>query len=284
MNAASPTIPQTVLITGCSSGIGRAAALRFAEAGWNVVATMRDVSQAGELAAQPNLLVQQLDVTDRGLVNAAVDATLARFGRIDALVNNAGFGCFGPFELADDTLIERQLATYVLGVFNLTRAVLPTLRSQASGVVINVASIGGLTTIPFFSVYHATKYAVVGFTEALNHELADFGIRAKFVAPGAVATDFSGRSLSLTFTGDNHPYATAIAKVIAARANRRGSRSSPEQIADVIFASATDGTRQVRYVFGADAEALLAARASLDDAGYLQMMRQNIGLEPLPAV
>lgn len=274
----SPATSKTILITGCSSGIGRATALRFAREGWQVVATMRDPASAGELAAMPNVLVQALDVTDKQSVAAAVDATLARFGRIDVLVNNAGFGLFGPFETASDDVIARQFDTNVFGVFNTTRAVLPALRAQESGVIINVASVGGLTTLPFNSLYHATKYAVVGFTEALNHELAAFGIRAKFIAPGGVATDFAGRSLSVTFEDNHHPYADNVAKAMAAWGARRGNYATPDQVADVILAAATDGSKQVRYLSGADAEALMSARAQTDDAGYLQLVQQTFGL------
>jgi len=270
---------KSVLITGCSSGIGRATAHRFAKAGWQVAATMRDVSQAGDLLDLPGVLVHTLDVTDQPSVKAAIDTMLERFGRIDVVVNNAGFGLFGPFELASDAVTQRQFDTNVFGVFNVTRAALPTLRLQGSGVIVNVASVGGLTTLPFNSLYHAAKYAVVGFTEALNHELAEFGIRAKFVAPGGVATDFAGRSLSTTFTGTDHPYAGSVAKVMAAWGGRRGGYSGPEQAADAIFTAATDDTRRVRYVSGADAESLLATRARLDDAGYLDLVRQTFGLD-----
>lgn len=273
-----PVPAHVVLITGCSSGIGHAAALRFAEAGWHVCATMRDTSHAGSLAGMDNVLVQALDVTSPASIQAAVDAMLARFGRIDALVNNAGVGLFGPFETASDDIIARQFDTNVFGVFNVTRAVLPHLRGQRAGVIVNVASVGGLTTLPYNSLYHAAKYAVVGFTEALNHELAEFGIRAKYVAPGGVATDFAGRSLTVTFADDNHPYAAGVAKAMAAWGARRGNYAAPSQVADVIFNAVTDGTRQIRYVSGTDAEAMLAARAALDDAGYLDLIQQRFGL------
>ncbi|NRF65940.1 SDR family oxidoreductase [Aquincola sp. S2] len=279
MNAIDNTTPKTVLITGCSSGIGRAAAHRFAQAGWRVAATMRNTGDAGDLAELPNVLVHALDVTDQASVKAAIDATLARFGRIDAVINNAGFGLFGPFETASDAVIERQFNTNVFGVFNVIRAVLPALRSQGGGVIVNVASVGGLTTLPFNSLYHATKYAVVGFTEGLNHELAQFGIRAKFVAPGGVSTDFAGRSLSVTFADQNHPYAASVAKAMEAWGSRRGGYATPAQTAEAIFTAATDDTAQVRYVCGADAESLLATRAKLDDAGYLQLVRQSFGLD-----
>lgn len=268
----------TVLITGCSSGIGRATAQRFAAAGWNVVATMRDPKQAGDLAQLPNVMIHSLDVTRQQSVQAAIDATLERFGRIDAVVNNAGFGLFGPFETASEHVIQRQFDTNVFGVFNVTRAALPTLRKQGGGVIVNVASVGGLTTLPFNSLYHAAKFAVVGFTEALNHELAEFGVRAKFVAPGGVATDFAGRSLSVTFQDDDHPYAANVAKAMAAWGARRGGYATPDQVAEVIYAAATDPGQQVRYISGADAEQLLAARASVDDAGYLKLVQQTFGL------
>lgn len=279
MQTTDSSEPKTVLITGCSSGIGRAAALRFANAGWHVAATMRDASHAGDLADLPNVLVHALDVTDQASIKAAVDATLARFGRIDAVVNNAGFGLFGPFELASDDVIARQFSTNVHGVFNVTRAVLPAMRSQGAGVIVNVASLAGLTTLPFNSLYSATKYAVVGFTEGLNHELAQFGIRSKFVAPGGVATDFAGRSLSVTFTDNDHPYAASVAKAMVAWGSRRSGYSAPDQTAGVIFTAATDDTGQVRYVSGADAESLLTTRAGMDDASYLHLVRQTFGLE-----
>ena len=272
------TTPKVVLVTGCSSGIGLATAKRFAQAGWQVVATMRHPAQAHELNDLPNVLLQPLDVTDKASIRAAVDATLARFGRIDALVNNAGYGLFGPFELASDEAIARQFNTNVFGLFDVTRAVLPAMRQQRDGVVLNVASIGGLTTLPFNSLYHATKYAVVGFSEALNHELAEFGVRAKFVAPGGVATDFAGRSLSTTFSNDDHPYAPNVARALDAWGQRRAGYSGPEHVADVIFNAVTDGSAQVRYIAGADAQKLMAARANMDDAAYLLQVRQTFGL------
>lgn len=270
---------KTVLITGCSSGIGKAAAGLFAEKGWNVIATMRNPADAGDLATNPSVLVAQMDVTDNGSVVAAVEAGLSRFGAIDVVVNNAGFGAFGPFETASAELIDRQLSTNVVGVMNVVRAVLPGMRAQKSGVIVNVASIGGLTTMPLNSIYHATKYAVVGFTEGLTYELQPFGIDAKVVAPGGVATDFAGRSLSTTFKDNDHAYADTVGKVMAAFRARSGSvYSSPEAIAEAIFAAATDGTKQVIYIAGDDAKALKAARDSMNDADYVAFMNKRFGL------
>ena len=158
-------IPSVVLITGASSGIGQTAANLFADRGWSVAATMRTPSHGALLAEHSGVSVLPLDVTDPVSVHAAVAATLEQFGKIDVVVNNAGYGLFGPFETATDEQIRRQFATNVDGIFAVTRAVLPTMRRQGSGTIINVASLGGLITLPFFSLYNATKFAVVGFTE-----------------------------------------------------------------------------------------------------------------------
>ena len=115
----------------------------------------------------------------------------------------SSYGLFGPFEIASEADIQKQFATNLFGLFDVTRAVLPTMREQKSGVIVNVSSIGGLTTFPMYSLYHATKYAVVGFSELLNFELAPFDVRVKVVAPGFVSTDFAGRSLVRTFTDDS---------------------------------------------------------------------------------
>ncbi|MET3130192.1 NAD(P)-dependent dehydrogenase (short-subunit alcohol dehydrogenase family) [Oxalobacteraceae bacterium GrIS 1.11] len=270
---------KTVFITGSSTGIGRASAKLFAARGWNVLASMRHPTDGAELAALDNVLVLPLDVTDAAAIAAALARAVERFGAIDALVNNAGFGAFGPFETAPAELIDRQLATNLVGVFNLTRAVLPQMRERRAGTIINIASIGGLTTMPLNAIYHATKYAVVGFTEGLAYELAPFGVRAKFVAPGGVATDFAGRSLALTFEGKAHPYADQVTKVMAAFERRGAAQySAPEAIAEVIYTAATDDKEQIRYVAGADAEALLAMRAELGETAYVQEMSRRFGL------
>lgn len=271
---------KVALITGCSTGIGRATATLFAAQGWQVVATMRDPSKAGALADLPGVAVSRLDVTEPATIEAAVAHTIATWGRIDVLVNNAGFGAFGPFETAPPELIERQLATNLRGVFDMSRAVLPAMRAQRAGTIVNIASIGGLVTMPLNAIYHATKYAVIGFTEALTYELAPFGIRAKSVAPGGVRTEFAAGSLSLTFSGTDHPYADTVAHVTRAFQGRAGQYSEAEDIARVIYGAATDGSEQICYVAGADAQALLAERAALGEEGYVAMMKQRYGLQP----
>ncbi|RWA46478.1 short-chain dehydrogenase [Cupriavidus sp. UYMSc13B] len=267
-----------VLITGASSGIGQAAAKLFAERGWRVAATMRKPTDGTELVENPGVTVLALDVTDPVSVEAAVAATLEQFGKIDAVINNAGYGLFGPFETATDEQIRHQFATNVDGIIAVTRAVLPTMRRQGSGTIINVASLGGLITLPFFSLYNATKFAVVGFTESLSFELAPLGIRAKFIAPGGVATEFAGRSLARTFADGENAYSDSLSKVVAAMNKRRGNYSTAASIAEVIFTAATDGTGQVMYLAGQDAEQAYSLQRSLSEPQRLEMVRRHSGL------
>ncbi len=269
---------KTVLITGTSTGIGHATALHFADQGWNVVATMRNPEAGAELAKYANIRVVALDVTNRESAEKAVQDALMHFGRIDVIVNNAGYGLFGPFETASQEAIDKQFQTNVFGIFNVTRAALPAMRSQKEGVVINVSSIGGLASFPLFSLYHATKFAVFGFSESLQYELAPHGIKVKVIAPGGVKTDFASRSLALTFAGNDHPYTDTVQRVQASFDSRRGNYASSEELALAIYGAATDGTDRLRYVVGADAEQIIGARSQMGEAEFQSVVRQRMGL------
>ena len=272
-------MPKTVFITGTSTGIGAAAVRLFAQHGWQVAATMRNPADAtfGDL---PNVRVYALDVTDVAAAPRAIQQAHADFGGLDVLINNAGYGLVGPFESATDAQIQEQFATNVFGVFAVTRAVLPIFRAQQSGVIINITSVGGRTAFPMNSLYHATKFGLDGFSESLWYELAPFGIQVKVVAPGGVATDFASRSLKMTIdlANDANPYAGQVRSVLAAFNARGGAASQPEQIADVIFTAATDGSAQLRYIAGDDAKAILGAKSQMSEADFAAMIQQNFGL------
>ncbi len=272
-------MPKTVFITGTSTGIGAAAVRLFAQRGWQVAATMRNPADA-QFDGLPNVRVYALDVTDGAAVTRAVQQARQDFGGLDVLVNNAGYGLVGPFEAATDAQIQEQFATNVFGVFSVTRAVLPLLRSQQSGVIINITSVGGRTAFPMNSLYHATKFGLDGFSESLWYELAPFGIQVKVVAPGGVATDFAGRSLKMTInpTDDQNPYAGQVRSVLAAFSERGGAASTPEQIAEVIYTAATDGSSQLRYIAGADAQGLLSTKAQLPEADFQAMIQKSFGV------
>ncbi len=267
---------ETILITGTSSGIGKATAKLFAAKGWNVIATMRTPA-ASDLSA-PNLLVAQLDVTDPQSIAAAVAVGLARFGRIDALVNNAGYGASGPLEAATDAQIRRQFETNVFGLLATTRAVLPLFRAQKSGTLVNISSVGGKMTFPFFSLYHGTKFAVEGITEALAFEMSAFGGRAKIVEPGSIKTDFSGRSMDFTNDTTLTEYQPMIAQVLARFAASGELGSEPSLVAEVIWQAVTDGTDTLRYTAGADARDLMANRKALDDATFTGAIKARFGI------
>ncbi|MBF9224311.1 SDR family oxidoreductase [Hymenobacter ruricola] len=272
-------MPQTVFITGTSTGIGAAAVRLFAQHGWQVAATMRNPADA-KFDDLPNVRVYALDVTDAAAAPRAIQQAHADFGSLDVLINNAGYGLVGPFESATDAQIQQQFATNMFGVFAVTRAALPILRAQQSGVIINITSVGGRTGFPMNSLYHATKFGLDGFSESLWYELAPFGIRVKVVAPGGVATDFATRSLQMTIdpANDAEPYAAQVRSVLAAFNERGGAASSPELIAEVIFGAATDGTSQLRYIAGEDAKSLLGAKSQMSEADFMAMIQKSFGV------
>ncbi|HWO59854.1 MAG TPA: SDR family oxidoreductase [Umezawaea sp.] len=256
---------QTVLITGTSSGIGRATALAFHARGWNVAATMRDPRAEQELTALDNVLVTRLDVTDQASIDDAVASTAARFGGIDVLVNNAGYGAYGPLEAFSAGRIRQQFDTNVIGLLATTQAVLPHLRANGSGCVVNISSIGGRLTFPLGSLYHGTKFAVEGISESLHFELAPLGIKVKIVEPGAVATEFTGRSLDFANDESLTDYQPIVRKVVAGFEKVLTAAAQPALVADVVITAATDGTDQLRYPAGDDAKAALDSRATTDD-------------------
>ncbi|MEY3307400.1 MAG: hypothetical protein RLZZ413_1438 [Pseudomonadota bacterium] len=271
---------QTIFITGASSGIGKATALSFQDKGWNVVATLRDPAQAGDLAALPRVLVTRLDVTDGASVTAAVDAAHARFGSIDVLLNNAGYGAYGPLEAFDMDGIRRQFDTNVIGLLEVTKAVLPQMRAQGKGVIVNVSSIGGRMTFPLGALYHGTKFAVEGLSESLHFELEPLGIRVKIVEPGMIATDFSGRSLDFRQTPDLTAYQPVVDKFFAVLGSPEmaAAASQPSVVSEAIWTAVTDGTSRLRYTAGADAAAFMAARSAQDDATFIGGVKAQFGL------
>ncbi len=267
---------QTVLITGASAGIGAATAARFADDGWNVVATMRDTGAAGELAGRENVLVTALDVTDDDTITAAVAAAIDRFGSIDVLVNNAGYAGYGAIEATPIDSIRRQFDTNVIGLLAVTKAVLPHLRAQGSGTIVNVSSPAGKIGFPLGTLYCGSKHAVEGMSEAMSYELAAAGIRMKIVEPGAIRTDFATRSLDLTIDDDLEVYAPLSAAMRASFATIDDTASSPEMVAAVIHDAVTDGTDQLRYTAGADAAEMIAGRAAAGDEAFVAGMRARL--------
>lgn len=185
-------------ITGCSTGFGRELAALTLSLGYPTVVTARNPDQVKDLVAghEKHALVLKLDVTQQSQVDDAISAALKQFGRIDVLVNNAGIGYFGSFEESHMEDVHRMFDINVWGLTAMSRAVLPALRKQRSGTIVNISSIGGITTFPALSFYHATKFAVEAISESLAQEVAPLGIKVLIVEPGPFRTDWAGRSAS----------------------------------------------------------------------------------------
>lgn len=271
---------KTILITGSSSGLGKAAAKLFQAHGWNVAATMRKPENESELNQLENVQLFRLDVTDEESISEAVAGTIEAFGGIDVLLNNAGYGLAGPFEAATKAQIRRQFDTNLFGMFDVTREVLPHFRAKRDGLIINVTSIGGLITMPFVSLYHGTKFAIEGWTESLTFELNPLNIRVKLVEPGGIKTDFAGRSMDMAQNPDIADYNESLMKFmkVAMAPDRAANYSTAEQIAEEVYTAATDGTNQLRYVAGADAQQMWGGRQQMGDQAFIGMMKENFGL------
>jgi NAD(P)-dependent dehydrogenase (short-subunit alcohol dehydrogenase family) len=270
---------KTVLITGASSGIGRATALYFQKQGWNVAATMRspdqEISRTNSLENLDRVICLKLDVTDRHSIADAVVETIAKFGAIDVLVNNAGYGMLGAFETSTPEQIQRQFDTNVFGLMETTRAVLPHFRDRKQGVIVNVASIGGRVAFPLYSLYHATKWAVEGFSESLQHELLSFNIRVKIVEPGPIKTDFYERSADRTSNPDFPEYDEFSDRILTKLNNIGTTGALAEVVAKTIYIASTDKSWKLRYPADPLAKQLLFLRKLLPDFLFTKIVRQS---------
>jgi NAD(P)-dependent dehydrogenase (short-subunit alcohol dehydrogenase family) len=271
---------KTILITGASSGIGKATAKFFQAKGWNVVATMRNPDGDKELRALKNVLVTEIDVTKPASITQAVELAINKFGKIDVLLNNAGYGAYGPLEATPLEKIERQFATNVMGLLATTKAVLSHFRANKDGIIINIASMGGKITYPLGTLYHGTKFAVEGLSEALHYEMESIGVKVKIIEPGMVATDFGGRSFDFSNDPGMVEYQELVKGVFAGFGAASAGASTPETIAEVIYGAATDGTEQLRYTAGKDAEVIISKRKAESDEVFLRDIKAAFSGNP----
>ncbi|BCP56093.1 short-chain dehydrogenase/reductase [Kaistia sp. 32K] len=265
---------KTMLITGSSSGVGAATAKYFAEHGFNVVATMRNPEAAQALEGIANLMVVRLDVEDTASIESALQATLDRFGRLDLLINNAGYGQYGVMEGMPIEKIRENFDVNVFGVINVMQRAVPILRRQGGGTILNVSSCGAIFGLPASAVYISTKWALEGFTESIAYELASQNIVTKIFEPGGILTPFHERS-ARDNTGNGHVpgYDAFLENTNNAMANLAEGAASPERVAADIYAAATDGTDRLRYCAPYGVEHLVKARRELDDPAYERFMR-----------
>ena len=265
---------KTVVVTGASSGIGKATAQLFARRGWNVVATMRNPAAEPDLIETANLKLVPLDVQDSASVKAAVETALTVFGTIDVWVNNAGYGAFGPIEAASRAQVQRQYDVNVFGLLECVQAIAPHFRAQRAGVLINVTSVGGLVASPGYGIYNSSKFAAEGLSEGLWYELGALGIKVKLVEPGVTKTAFGGRSMDVLDFSNLPDYTQLMKKIQAARARFTKNQATPELVAATIFHAANDRSDRLRYLVGADAKKLWLLRRWLGSRTQMRLVRK----------
>ncbi len=267
----------TVLITGCSSGFGKASAAHFLARGWNVIATMRS-PESNLLEDSDRLLVTSLDVTDPRSIADAISKGIARFGKIDVVVNNAGIGMFGAHEVVTDETIRQVFETNTFGVMAVNRAIAPHMRERGSGTIINVTSSAGIAPMPLVAVYTASKYAIEGFSESLAYELGVFGVRVKIVEPGlAPSTGFAANSGERCDNMIPAAYANYAGSYLKSMQEYPTDYTSAEDVAEAIHAAATDGLDKLRYPAGADSVMLAELRRSLPEQEFISRIRTMTG-------
>lgn len=264
---------KVILITGASSGIGQHTAKYFQAKNWRVAATMRS-PQGSDLAKIVDIECFRLDVTDPESVKQAVSEVLKTFGTIDVLVNNAGFGVLGPFEASTDEQVARQFETNVFGLMNVCRAVIPHFREKMGGYIVNVSSISGRMAFPFFSLYHATKWAVEGFSESLQYELEPFNIKVKIIEPGPIRTDFYGRSQVIANGSGYEHYAARADKVIEFMKRAGSTAPDGEMVAEAIYRAVTDGSKRLRY--GVNTKGVFVLRRLLPESVFRGLIKKLV--------
>ncbi len=272
-----------VLITGCSSGFGKLAALEFARRGDTVFASMRNTAKSGPLleeakAAGLSLEVVPLDVTARASVESAVSDVLRRAGRLDVLVNNAGVGTHGPVEDFDDDEFQKIFNTNVYGVIRVTRAVLPAMREQRSGTIVNVSSVAGRVAAPYGGVYSASKHAVEALSDALYYELHPFGIRVVVIEPGGFETEIQSKSLLPRRFNEGSPYVEFERRFSEATVKLPGAGQPGDArvVANAIADAAKADQPKRRQLVGQDAELIGGLHKQMSDEDFEKAMRTTL--------
>ena len=272
---------KAVLITGCSTGIGRATAEHLAQKGWPVYATARRPESIADLSDK-GCTTLPLDVTDEGSMRAAVDHVRRESGAVGVLINNAGYGLEGAAEVTPMEQVRRQFETNVFGLFRLCQLVLPGMREQRWGRIVNISSVGGKMTLPGGAYYHASKHAVEAFSDALRFETAGFGVRVIVVEPGLIKTEFANTVNAHVEREAAGPYADfneAVAKMVATAYDgvmgKIGGAVGPEAVAEVIERAITRDRPRTRYRITSGARFILMMRKLLPDRGYDAFLRMQ---------
>ena len=271
---------KTALVTGASSGIGEATALQLSELGFTVYAAARRVDRMSDLADR-GIRTTSVDVTDDPSMVALVQTIIADTGRIDVLVNNAGYGLYGALEDMPIEEARRQFEVNVFGLARLTQLVLPHMRAQRDGYIVNISSMGGKIWEPLGSWYHASKFAVEGLSDSLRVEVAEFGIKVVIIQPGSIRSEWSGIAAdNLEAASANTPYA-AQAKLVGGglrAADQMRMASGPEVVAEAVAKAVQSPKPRTRYVVGGGARGILLAEAVLPDRAFDRFIQMGYRL------
>jgi NAD(P)-dependent dehydrogenase (short-subunit alcohol dehydrogenase family) len=268
--------PKTVFITGTDSGIGLATVQLFLAKGWNVVACKQKSDSVGG-SNNPKLLELVIDITDSQSINDARDKAIESFGQVDVLVNNAGYGLYGPLEAITNEQFRQQFEVNVFGLVSVTKAFITHLRERRNGTIVNIASMIGQLSIPQFSAYAASKWAVEGFSESLTYELAPFNIKIKIIEPGTIATNFFTSSFVTATAEGMKPYEPSAARTLKKLIEKGERGGSPERTAEVIYKAATSTSSRLRYRQEWTAHFLLTMRSLVSNRFFRFIMSKAMG-------
>lgn len=271
---------KTALVTGASSGIGEATARKLQALGFTVYGAARRIDRLKDLAAE-GVRPLAMDVTDDASMQAGIERIVAETGRIDVLVNNAGYGSYGALEDVDINEGRRQFEVNVFGAMRLAQLALPHMRTQGSGTIVNITSMGGKIHTPLGGWYHGTKFALEALSDCLRLEVQPFGIDVVIIEPGGIATEWGGIAADLVQeTSGKGAYASqaeAVAKSLRSEANANRN-SPPSVIADAIGKAVTASKPKTRYAVGFGARPLIAARGLLSDRQFDALISRAVGM------
>jgi NAD(P)-dependent dehydrogenase (short-subunit alcohol dehydrogenase family) len=273
---------KVAVVTGSSSGIGYEIALTLARNGFLTYATMRNLAKSEKIKSMAtieklSIRIVQLDVTDDKSVNSAVQATVSEAGTIDILVNNAGYALSGAFEDVAMEEVKDQYETNVFGVIRTTQGVLPIMRRQKSGIIVNISSGAGRFGYPGGSAYVSTKFALEGLSESMAYELEPFGIKVILVEPGVIKTNFaSGMVIAKKAQNPNSPYFQIMQKMATSFEQMLENGSSADLVAKVVLKAIRSENPSLRYLAGKDVEMWIEGKKSMSDDEFYKMMKQNL--------
>jgi NAD(P)-dependent dehydrogenase (short-subunit alcohol dehydrogenase family) len=274
-------VEKVALVTGSSSGIGFETALLLSKSGFHTYASMRNLEKKNitEIVNTENLPLRviQLDVNDDISVKNAINKIIAENGRIDVLINNAGHGLFSPIEDITLDQVKEQFETNFFGVVRLVKEVLPVMRKQRNGIIVNVSSGAGRVAIPVSSAYVATKFALEGLSESMRYELKEFGINIIIIEPGVIRTNFvENMKTAGTRSRSESPYADLIGRTLKGFGGLMDNSSPPKLVAEAILNAITSKEPEIRYVVGDDAKSIMKVRKSTSDKEFENWMYESV--------